>query len=165
MQSGARLGFAAMALVSIAAGDPDILSVAPSKQMSPPEVVRLQLLALGQNRALGDDRGIAVTWRFASPANKAMTGPLERFRSMLKIGYPAMLDHRRVQLGDIDMTAVEARQLVLVEAADGRVHAYMWILGLQEDGANRGCWMTDAVIELDTSTGGPKRASPDRERV
>lgn len=159
----APLAFAALILMG--AGSPGamqgILEAQPTKDLSPPDVIRIQLAALAHNRMLGEDRGIEVTWRFASPANKAMTGPLGRFRTMVKRGYPEMLDHRRSKLGGLELTAVEAKQLVLVQAKDGRVHAYIWVLGLQEDGPYRGCWMTEAVVEVD---GVPGETGPDRPK-
>ena len=136
---------------SIAAdGSADALVTAgPAKDLSPPDVIRIQLAALAHNREFGKDRGIGVAWRFASPANKEVTGPEARFARMLKGGYGAMLNHKRSSLGELQLTAVEAKQVVLVEAADGQIHAYLWMLGLQENGPHRGCWMTDAVIELE----------------
>ncbi len=134
-----------------------LLAAHPAKSLSPTEVVRIQLAALAHNAVLGGDMGIDVTWRFASPSNKAATGPFVRFRDMVKAGYPEILDHRRFVLGELDLTAIEAKQVVVLEDQAGAVHAYLWVLGLQEDGAYRGCWMTDAVIELRTTeTEGPK---------
>lgn len=156
------LATAGLAALLIGAGKPEpaeaILAAEPSKALSPPEVVRAQLRALAHNARLGQDRGIAVTWRFASPANRAMTGPLPRFRSMIHAGYGAMLDHRRASLGPLEITAVEAKQVVMLEAADGSPHAYLWVLGLQEEGPLRGCWLTEAVFELDLRD--PPPASP-----
>ena len=151
----AWLGLIGLALLGAGApANPDgLLTAQPTKDLSPPEVIRIQLAALAHNRVLGQDRGIEVTWRFASPANRAMTGPLGRFRAMVKEGYPAMLDHRRSQLGDLELTAVEAKQLVLLQAEDGGIHAYVWVLALQEEGPFRGCWMTDAVVELEPKPG------------
>ena len=145
------VGIQILGMIALAAGEPgasELLDAKPTKQLSPTEVVRIQLAALAHNGLLGADRGIAVTWRFASPSNKAATGPLVRFRAMVKAGYPAMLDHRRSELGRLDISAVQAKQLVLLEDQKGDVHAYVWVLGLQEEGVYRGCWMTEAVVEL-----------------
>lgn len=134
-----------------------LLDAQPHKTLSPPDVIRLQLTALAHNQMLGKDQGIDVAWRFASPSNRAATGPYNRFREMVRGGYPAMLDHRKSALGELELTAIEARQLVVLEAADGSVHAYLWVLGLQDSGPYRGCWMTDAVIELPTA---PRQSPP-----
>ena len=157
-----RIGIGLMACALCAAGEPgemrELLEAQPSKSLSPPDVIRLQLSALANNGQLGSDRGIEVTWRFASPANKALTGPLARFRRMVKGGYFAMLNHRRSTLGELDLTAVEAKQVVILEDAQGGVHVYVWVLGLQEEGPFRGCWMTDAVVELAPSPTEPESA-------
>ncbi len=132
----------------LGAGAAELLDAKPTKSLSPPDVVRVQLAALAHNGALGEDRGIAITWRFASPSNQAATGPLARFNTMVKAGYPAMLDHKRSRLGDIDISAVQAKQMVFLEDRAGQMHAYLWVLGLQEEGKYKGCWMTEAVVEL-----------------
>ncbi len=161
MNMRVRLGCGLLALMTLAAA-PDsttpegLLRALPNKDLSPPEVIRLQLAALAHNKVLGNDRGIEITWRFASPANKAMTGPLPQFQSMVKSGYGAMLDHQRSKLGEMEISALQAQQLVLLQAADGSFHAYLWVLGLQEEGPLRGCWLTDAVIEVDPRADVPK---------
>ena len=65
----------------------------PEPALSPGDVIRIQLEALRHNDE--QDRGIAVAFRFASPANRANTGPLSRFTAMIKEGpYALMLDFR-----------------------------------------------------------------------
>jgi hypothetical protein len=70
-------------------------SLRPSAHLAPEDVVRIQLEALRKND--GEDRGIAVAFRFASPANKRSTGPLPRFISMIRNGpYSLMLAYRKI---------------------------------------------------------------------
>lgn len=147
------LGLCAPASVSAAALD-GLLSLAPNKQMSPTEVVRAQLASLSHNGHLGDQRGIEVVFRFASPGNREAVGPLPRFVKMIQSGYDAMLDHQASELGPTEMEATKAMQVVYLKARDGSVHAYVFVLSLQEKGEYRGCWMTDAVMEL--ALGEPK---------
>ena len=52
----------------------DIENAYPEPELTPNDVVRIQLLAMQQND--DNDFGIEVTFRFASPANKKQTGPL-----------------------------------------------------------------------------------------
>ena len=156
-----QVSLACVALLTLGArpgsGPQGLLSAQPDKNLSPPDVIRLQLAALAHNRVFGRDRGIEVTFRFASPANKALTGPLARFTTMIKGGYPALLDHHRSTLGELELGAVEAKQLVMLQARDGSVHVYLWVLGLQESGPHRGCWMTDAVVELEAPPPAPEK--------
>ena len=55
----------------------------PHPALSPRDVVRIQIEALRKNDTPYENRGIEVTFNFASPANKRMTGPLERFKVMV----------------------------------------------------------------------------------
>jgi hypothetical protein len=54
--------------------------ITPDANLAPERVVQIQLEALQRN----DSQGIAQTWAFAHPVNKKVTGPLERFESMIK---------------------------------------------------------------------------------
>lgn len=125
-----------------------MLDLHPGRALSPPQVVQAQLLALAKNGALGKNRGIEVVYRFASPSNRRMSGPLPRFSDMVRGGHGALLDHRRAVLGPLDLEATTAMQAVFVEDAAGTAHTYVFVLGLQDEGPLRGCWMTDAVLEV-----------------
>ena len=116
----------------------------PSKGLSPREVVRLQLDALGHNAELGDDSGIAAAFRFASPANRAVTGPLERFAGMLKNSlYRPMLDHVSAEFGPVQLEGEVARVQVVLFGRSGEVAAYDFTLSKDGD---TGCWLTDGVM-------------------
>ena len=56
-------------------------STAPNEKLLPYDVVKIQLEALKNNNK--NDDGIKVTWLFAHPENKKITGPYERFRIMI----------------------------------------------------------------------------------
>ena len=58
--------------------------VVPDPSIAPEEVVAIQMKALQFNDNPSPDFGIAQTWNFAHPRNRAMTGPLPRFANMLK---------------------------------------------------------------------------------
>lgn len=116
----------------------------PSPALSPVDVVTFQLKSLQENTG-GD--GIAATFRFASPANKKMTGPLQRFSQLFDIPqYRPMINHQgaSIELESANETAAE----VVAEIVDenGSIHQYRFRLSLQSDGEFTNCWMTDAVI-------------------
>ena len=70
------------------AGRLDLGSVVlPRPDLAPGEVVRLQLAGLSDQKA--DGVGILQCYCFASPANRAVTGPLERFVFMQARPVPA----------------------------------------------------------------------------
>ena len=128
---------------------------APSPTLSPEEVVSIQLEALRHNDSPTRDHGIATTFRFASPANRVATGPLDRFAELVKnSAYRAMIDHRRVERGPMRVEGDEARQRVTVYAASGGQVSYLFLLSRQRGGAYDGCWMTDGVVRLDLT--GPR---------
>jgi len=117
----------------------------PSPELGPVEVVRLQLQALRR----GGEDGIAVTYRFASPANKRAVGSLERFDRIVRSpSYEPMLGHVEVEIGPPRIRGGQALLLVGIRARDGSLHAYRFLLTRQRGGARAGCWMTDAVEPL-----------------
>ena len=58
--------------------------VYPNPDIAPAEVIAIQLNGLQYNDSPETDAGIRQTWAFAHPRNRATTGPLPRFASMLK---------------------------------------------------------------------------------
>ena len=118
----------------------------PHPNLSPKQVVAIQLKALQQVDVPEYNAGIATVYRFASPENRSQTGPLQRFTEMLRTGYPEMLGHRShvidtgLQQGETLLLPVE------VTTRAGRVLRYVFILRQQTAGALKGCWMTDGVV-------------------
>ena len=118
-------------------------ALVPAPALSPGEVVRIQLEALRHNDL--HNRGIEVAFRFASPANRANTGPFERFVAMIRKGpYALMLGFRAASYGPVETRGMRARQRVtLVDA--GRSVTYWFYLSRQSKEPYVDCWMTDAV--------------------
>ena len=58
--------------------------IKPSADIEPNEVVKIQLSALMKNDFPNKDSGIVQTWEFAHPKNQKVTGPIEKFKNMLK---------------------------------------------------------------------------------
>lgn len=121
----------------------------PSPDYSPGQVIRLQLEALADNDAPHKDAGIEVAFRFASPANKTVTGPLDRFIQMVHNPiYRPMLHHRTARYGELQISGNEAMQSVILTAADGERVGYIFILSKQKGGPCDECWMTDSVLRF-----------------
>lgn len=117
--------------------------VSPSPEHPPARVVAIQLEALRLNDEA--DRGIAVAFRFASPANKALTGPLPRFAFMIRNGpYSAMLDYATAIYDPVVIMERKAVQRVTLVSKKG-TYSYRFYLSRQASGPCRDCWMTDAV--------------------
>jgi hypothetical protein len=132
---------------TVLAATPPVQATEPSPDLAPEEVVRMQVEWLRTNDA--DDQGIAQVFAFASPANRAQTGPLDRFTAMVRSApYAALLGHRKARFGAIAMTATQARQRVTIVTSNDETRAFLWVLSRQTDDGCNGCWMTDAVIPL-----------------
>ncbi|MEL6445437.1 MAG: DUF4864 domain-containing protein [Bacteroidota bacterium] len=130
-----------------AASDPADADPQPSPDLSPEDVIRLQVEALQRNDEPYPDAGIAAAFRFASPANKSATGPLERFSAMVKGPvYGAMLGFERAEYGTMRVQGDRAAQRVTLVQADGQRVSYVFGLSKQTSGTYEGCWMTDAVM-------------------
>lgn len=125
-------------------------TLVPDPTLSPAEIVRIQLEALRNNDE--QDRGIAVAFRFASPANRANTGPLARFIPMIKHGpYALMLDFRDATYDPVETFTDRARQRVTLTGAR-EIMTYWFYLSRQAEPPYVGCWMTDSVF-IKTSPG------------
>lgn len=120
----------------------------PSPDLSPEEVVRIQVDALGRNDAPHVDSGIEAAFRFASPANKRVTGPLERFR-LLFAG--PMIGHDGARYSEVQQTDTEARMGVMLSTDAGPV-GYVFRLSKQTQAPHQDCWMTDAVERVPVSS-------------
>jgi hypothetical protein len=122
----------------------------PDPRLQPEDVVKIVLDALANNDTPYTDAGIETTFNFASPSNKAQTGPLERFAVMVKGPvYGVMVDHKSHQLGEIVMSNNRAYQWARLVTASGVAVHFGFRLGLQSDGEFKGMWMTEAVWPLD----------------
>ena len=69
-------------------------SIKPAKNLTPYDVVKIQLNALKNNNNPIEDSGIEQVWLFAHPDNKKVTGPYERFKVMIHgEQYKILLNH------------------------------------------------------------------------
>ncbi len=128
----------------------DLRLLTPNPEYTPQEVVRIQLAALARNNDPHKDAGIEITFRFASPANRMMTGPLGRFIQLLYNPlYSPMLEHRAVNFGELVREKDSARLSVILTAADGQLVGYLFVLSKQKNGQYDQCWMTDSVIRYE----------------
>ena len=134
---------AAPALAQGSDADPLSEALVPKPALSPGDVIRIQLEALRHNDE--QDRGIAVAFLFASPTNRANTGPLPRFIGMIKEGpYVLMLDFREAIYGPMETISDRARQRVTLTGVRASI-TYWFYLSRQSEPPYVDCWMTDAV--------------------
>lgn len=122
----------------------------PRPAFPPERVVRIQIEALGDNDRPHPDAGIEITFRFASPDNRKVTGPLPRFIEMVRNpAYRPMLNHRGARYGKLKLDGNHASQTVILKSRDdGRV-GYLFQLSRQTEAPYKGCWMTDSVMRFE----------------
>ena len=134
--------------------------MAPSPLLSPVQVVTNQMLAIHSN----DDKGMAQCFEFASPSNRAVTGPLARFAGMIRSAYGIMCTAKHGWVGGVqaDEQLDEASIFVVYSTCPEGFHpphtqfvAFCFYLEKQqsERAGYKDCWMTSGV-------GGPNQLNP-----
>ena len=134
-----------LAVMFIATAKADL--VKPNNGIEPFQVVKIQLRSLKKNDNPKKDNGIEQTWEFAHPNNKKNTGPLDRFKTMIKgKSYKMLLnhlDHKVVEIKSTDLTALFE---VTVLDKDKAYYKFNWTVEKYTDeGPLKGCWLTTMV--------------------
>ena len=118
----------------------------PSAKIEPKQVIKIQLLALMQNDNPYKDRGIIQTWEFAHPNNQKATGPLERFKNMIKTdSYSMLLNHSNHEILEVYMSNKVATFEVTVMDKGKKYYKFKWqVEKYNEEGVLKDCWLTTA---------------------
>ena len=121
----------------------------PSENIDPKQVVLIQLNALMKNDSPYKDRGIEQTWEFAHPNNQRMTGPLDRFKRMLKgASYSMLIDHKENTVTEIYNSGTMATYEVVVLDKDKQYFKFKWkVEKNNKEGNLLDCWLTTAVSQ------------------
>jgi Domain of unknown function (DUF4864) len=126
-----------------------LTDLVPRPELSPDEVVQYQVAALQRNDDPTSDAGIERAFRFASPTNKQVTGPLEHFVQIVKSpAYSPLLNSRSSTIVGSELKEDQAKIVVKIVAVDGRELTYVFILSKESEGEFHDCWMTDGVAPL-----------------
>jgi hypothetical protein len=134
-----------LAIIFLKEADAEIIK--PNNGIEPYQVVKIQLRSLKQNDRPKKDNGIEQTWKFAHPNNQKNTGPLDRFKTMIKGKSYRMLlnhlDHKVVEIKSGDLTAVFE---VTVLDKDKTYYKFNWTVEkYTAEGPLKGCWLTTMV--------------------
>ena len=119
----------------------------PNNSIQPSEVIKIQLVGLMNNNKDFKDSGIEQTWNFAHPNNKKNTGPLSKFKQMIKgNSYQMLLDHIShtiTELGSRDNWV----QFELVILDKNKIyHKFNWqVEKFTLEGPLQDCWLTTVV--------------------
>jgi hypothetical protein len=94
--------------------------------------------------------GIFTTYQFASPANRANTGPYGNFLRLVKNrAFAPLLMRHAVEFGPLSVQGDHAEQEVSLRTGDGRRARFHFVLSRQTSeqtqGRCAGCWMVDQV--------------------
>ena len=121
----------------------------PNINISPKEVVKIQLNALMKNDSPYKDRGILQTWEFAHPNNQRYTGPIERFKTMLKgDSFSMMLNHKENKVVEIFKNDEVATFEVTILGSDKNYFKFKWQVEKNTiDGPTKDCWLTTGVSQ------------------
>ena len=125
----------------------DILK--PSTEIEPEQVIKIQLSALMKNDNPYKDRGIIQTWEFAHPNNQKMTGPLERFKNMIKTdSFSMLLNHSNHEISEVFMSNEVATFEVTIMDREKKYYKFKWqVEKYIGEGALKDCWLTSAVSQ------------------
>lgn len=121
----------------------------PNPALTPEQVIKLQVEALQENDIPYDDAGITLAFAFASPGNRALTGPLDRFTAMVKNSlYRDMLGCQTAEYGSLTILGDQAQQVVTLTTQEYQQVSYLFTVSRQQEPPVAGCWMTDGVVRL-----------------
>ena len=132
-------------LISISFSSAEILN--PNSTISPKEVVSIQLSGLQKNDFEFKDSGIEQTWNFAHPNNKKVTGPLGKFKRMIKgASYQMMIDHLSHTITELGSSDKWAQFEVIILDKNKIYHKFNWqVEKYTLDGVLKDCWLTTVV--------------------
>ena len=131
--------------ISISVSNAELIK--PNSKISPSEVVKIQLLGLQKNNDGFKDSGIEQTWNFAHPSNKEVTGPLDKFKRMIKSdNYQMMINHLSHTITHVRSGASWAQFEVIILDNEKIYHKFNWqVEKYTEDGPLKNCWLTTMV--------------------
>ena len=123
--------------------------ILPNAKLTAYQVLILQLQSLKNNSKLGEDRGIEQVFIFAHPDNKKITGPINKFKKMIKsYPYSIFLDHNenKVELAHKD----QFHEVYLVKVTKNkRSRTFLWTLIPYIDDNKNFLWSTVSVISYE----------------
>tara|TARA_B100000214_G_scaffold189282_1_gene136652 strand:+ start:148 stop:612 length:465 start_codon:yes stop_codon:yes gene_type:complete len=131
--------------------------IKPSVSINAAQVIKIQLEGLKKNDTPNKDRGIEQTWEFAHPNNQRFTGPLSKFKEMIKgESYNMLLNHLSHKVVEIYRDDKKAVFQVTVLDENKKYFMFRWqVERFLDNGPLKNCWLTTVVsqpISLGSST-------------
>ena len=121
--------------------------IKPNNGIEPLQVVKIQLRSLKNNDQIYKDAGIEQTWEFAHPNNRKYTGPLEKFKNMLKgDSFSMLLNHKEHKISEIFLSDDMATFEVIILDFNKEYFKFKWqVEKFNKNGPLKDCWLTTAV--------------------
>ena len=121
--------------------------IKPNNGIEPLQVVKIQLRSLKNNDQIYTDAGIEQTWEFAHPNNRKYTGPLEKFKNMLKgESFSMLLNHKEHKISEIFLSDDVATFEVIILDFNKEYFKFKWqVEKFNKNGPLKDCWLTTAV--------------------
>ena len=132
-------------LTSVSISKADLLK--PNSDIKPDRVIEIQLSGLQNNDLIYKDSGIEQTWNFAHPNNKKVTGPLDKFKRMIKgDSYQMMINHLSHTITKLGSGEKWAQFEVILLDKDKIYHKFNWqVEKYTAEGPLKDCWLTTMV--------------------
>ncbi|MCR9297178.1 MAG: hypothetical protein NXI32_31140, partial [bacterium] len=120
---------------------------AASPTLTPRDVVLMQVQALRDS--VHDSQQIIRCYQLASPSNRSVTGPLERFSQMvLQHPFTELSSSEHWQVGEALVDGRFASVVVTTCSANGQAAGFRFDLVKQTQPPYVDCWMTETVAPL-----------------
>ncbi|MGB3180921.1 MAG: DUF4864 domain-containing protein [Cyclobacteriaceae bacterium] len=121
----------------------------PHPELSPEQVVAIQLTALQQNDDATNE-GIVITFNYASPHSKSWSGPLHRFVEQVQMPvYKPLFDYKGYIMDELTMDGNRAWQYVVLLDSHNDPSLYLFSLRRQRADPYADCWMTESIEKID----------------
>ena len=145
MSGAASLSVVWWGLVATLAAQPR-----PNPGLAPDEVIRTVVEALQNRNSPSPNAGIFTVYQFASPANRASTGPYGNFLRLVKApGFDTLFSGHADAFGPLAISGDRAQRKVRFRVAGGGVVYFLFVVSRQTSEQTRGrcggCWMVDGV--------------------
>ena len=132
-------------------------TIKPDINIKPAQVIKIQLQGLMKNDTPYQDKGIEQTWEFAHPSNQKFTGPLNKFKEMIKgDSYRMLLNHISHEIIEIYNDDKKSIYEVIVLDTNKKYFKFRWqVEKFLYSGPLKNCWLTTVVsqpIPLGSST-------------
>ena len=124
-------------------------TIKPSVSINPNQVIEIQLKGLMKNDSPYRDMGIEQTWEFAHPNNQRFTGPIDRFKEMIKgDSYNMLLNHISHEIKEIYSDDKNAVYEVVILDQNKKYFKFKWqVEKFLESGPLKNCWLTTVVSQ------------------